>query len=319
MKEFVCCDWRKDISRKDGYHLAITAGDINGVGLEIIGKALGSGKFESVKFTIFGPGRALRETLGDSSAEIFDCGFGNLEIRYGENTAEAGEAAYCALKRAVEETLGGKYDALVTAPLSKYSLRLAGYDYPGHTEILKELCAADDVLMMFLSENMIIGLLTVHIALKRVPEVLTRDLVLSKVKILDWELRDRFGIDEPKIALCALNPHGGESGLFGDEEVNILRPAAAEARKMEIDITDPLPADTLFPRMENYSAAIAVYHDQGLIPAKLAHGGSVNFSGGLPLIRTSPDHGCAFDIAGKGIADPGGMINAIEWALRLCR
>jgi 4-hydroxythreonine-4-phosphate dehydrogenase len=276
-------------------------------------------KLAQVKFTVFGPLAVIEPILKGTAVEIFNSGPEEIELEYGIVSASAGEAAVRAIRTATEKTRAGEFKALVTAPINKKAVSLAGLNFIGHTEMLKELCGAPEVVMMFLSRKMIIGLLTTHIALKQVPESLSIPSVLSKIRILNEELIQRLKFENPRIGLCALNPHSGEGGMFGREEVEILAPAAEFARKEGINIGDPESADALFPRVGQYSAILAVYHDQGLIPAKLAPGGSVNFTGGLPIIRTSPGHGTAFDIAGKNMADPSGMVNAIRWALKLCR
>ena len=300
--------------------IAVTAGDINGIGLEIIRKTVSGGEIPiDTNITVFGPQDALKTELGDLNVDIFDCGPPGLKPQYGVVSPEAGEASYQAIKTAVEKTLAGEYDAIVTAPISKSAVSAAGHNFPGHTEMLKKWCSAQDVIMMFLSDTMIVGLMTVHLALKEVPLVLSIDSAMNKIRLLNRELISRFKIASPTIALCGLNPHAGENGMFGREEIDILIPAAKEARLERIDITEPFPADTIFKRADEFSAVMAIYHDQGLIPAKLVPGGSVNYTGGLPIIRTSPDHGTAFDIAGKNIADPQSMINAIKWAVELCR
>ncbi|NQS97234.1 MAG: 4-hydroxythreonine-4-phosphate dehydrogenase PdxA [candidate division Zixibacteria bacterium] len=300
--------------------IAVTSGDINGIGPEIIRKALLSGELPiNVDITVFGPGEALETEFKGLKVNIRDCGPDELRREYGIVSKIAGEASFRAVKAAAERTIAGEYDALVTAPISKQAVNSAGHYYAGHTEMMKEWCGAEDVIMMFLSDAMIIGLMTTHIALREVADALSIDLALRKIRLLHRELIEKFNIDSPKITLCGLNPHAGEGGMFGREEIEVLIPAAKTARSEGIQITDPLPADTLFKKAGDYSAIMAIYHDQGLIPAKLAAGGAVNYTGGLPIIRTSPDHGTAFDIAGKGIADPSGMIKAINWAVKLCR
>ena len=300
--------------------IAVTSGDINGIGPEIIRKAIWSGELPSdVDITVFGPGEALEAEFEGLEVNIFYCGPVGLKVEYGMVSKEAGEVSFRAVKAAVEKTIAGEFDALVTAPISKQAVNSAGHKYSGHTEMLKEWCGVDDVIMMFLSDEMAVGLMTTHMALRDVPNALSVDLALGKIRLLHSEMMIRFGIGSPMIALCGLNPHAGEGGMFGREEIEVLIPAAKAARSEGIQITDPLPADTLFKKAGDYSAIMAIYHDQGLIPAKLAPGGSVNYTGGLPIIRTSPDHGTAFDIAGKNIADPSGIINAINWAVKLCR
>ena len=300
--------------------IAVTSGDINGIGPEIIRKALLSGELPSnVDITVFGPGSLLKTEFKGLKVNIFNCGPDELRRKYGKVSKITGDASFHAVKAAVEKTLAGEYDALVTAPISKQAVNSAGHYYAGHTEMLKGWCGAEDVIMMFLSDAMIIGLMTTHIALREVADALSIDLALRKIRLLHRELIEKFNIDSPAIALCGLNPHAGEEGMFGREEIEVLIPAAKTARSEGIQITAPLPADTLFKKAGDFDAIMAIYHDQGLIPVKLAAGGAVNYTGGLPIIRTSPDHGTAFDIAGKNIADPNGMIIAINWAVKLCR
>ena len=250
---------------------------------------------------------------------IVDCGPDEVVREFGKTDTKTGEAAFRAVKAAVLATLEGDFDAMVTAPINKITVNLAGHVYTGHTQMLKKWCGVEDTIMLFLSGWLKVGLITVHLPLSKVPARLTKESVISKVRLLSSELITRFGDIEPNLALCSLNPHGGESGLFGQEEVEIMMPAVEELRSEGIKITDPLPADTLFLNADKYSAILAVYHDQGLIPAKLSPGGSTNYTGGLPIIRTCPDHGTAMNIAGKDIADPRGMINAVKWAVKLCR
>ena len=300
--------------------LCLTCGDINGIGPEIILKSLQDERISDLAdFTVIGPATVLQGMLKGLNIAFADTGPADLEITPGKWTIQSGDISFRAVQTAVEGVLNSRYDAMVTAPICKEAVNAAGHDFPGHTEMLKTWTGADDVIMMFLSKEMIVGLMTVHVALSEVPRMISPKLALQKIRLLDHELKSRFKIEKPSVAFCALNPHAGENRMFGTEEEEILLPAAAEARKTGIRITDPLPADTLFKKAGNYSAVLAIYHDQGLIPAKLAPGGSVNYTGGLPIIRTSPDHGTAFDIAGKGTADPSGMINAIEWAVKLCR
>ena len=300
--------------------IAITCGDINGIGPEIIRKSLSvKSLFNHADFTVFGPGKVVEAELQGVSADVFDTGPDNINITRGRWTVESGDASFRAVEAAVKNVLQGGFDALVTAPICKEAVNAAGHLFPGHTEMLKTWCGADDMIMMFLSQEMIVGLLTVHVALSEVPKIISRERTLGKIQLLDRELKTRFNIASPRIALCALNPHAGENRMFGTEEEDVLIPAADQARQTGINITNPLPADTLFKKAGDFSAILAIYHDQGLIPAKLADGGSVNYTGGLPIIRTSPDHGTAFDIAGRNAADPTGMINAIKWAVKLCR
>ncbi|HKQ31760.1 MAG TPA: 4-hydroxythreonine-4-phosphate dehydrogenase PdxA, partial [Thermodesulfobacteriota bacterium] len=200
------------------------------------------------------------------------------------------------------------------------STHLAGSRFPGHTEMLKELTGAEDAVMMFEGGSFRVVLVTIHTALRDVPKLITKESVLSVIKITHRALLDKFKIPQPKIAVCGLNPHAGESGAFGDEEIVHITPAVAEARKLGIGVTGPQPADTLFyyANQGKWDAVVAMYHDQGLIPFKmLSFNVGVNLTLGLPIIRTSPDHGTAFNIAWKGVADPSSMIAAVKVASRL--
>ena len=296
----------------------MTSGDINGIGLEIIEKTIQREEFRGVEFTLFGPGKYVEELKSDNISTV-DCGPDDVVREYGKPSVKTGESAFRAVKAAVFAALKGDFDALVTAPLTKHTVNLAGHEYTGHTQMLQQWCGVKDNIMIFLSGWLKVGLITVHIPLAEVSSKLSKNVVKSKVELLNDELIGRFNEVEPKIALCSLNPHSGESGMFGHEEVEIMMPAVEELRSEGIKVTDPLPADTLFLNADKYSAVLAVYHDQGLIPAKLSPGGSTNYTGGLPIIRTSPDHGTAMNIAGKGLADSRGMINAVKWAVKLCR
>lgn len=252
-------------------------------------------------------------------ALTFEVGKG-FQIEPGKLTAGAGEIAARSLALAVQLAVEKKVDAVVTAPLSKKSLNLAGYSYPGQTEFLAEKTRTGDVVMVLLSGSFRVGLVTTHCAIAEVSSLLSKGKILSKLKILNEDLRSRFGISSPRIAVTALNPHAGEDGLFGNEEFEIISPAIRAANKSGIDVRGPFPADTLFARVEtqDFDAYLAMYHDQGLIPLKMkSFGHGVNYTAGLPIIRTSPDHGTAFDIAGKGVADPGSMVEAINLAVKL--
>ena len=208
-------------------------------------------------------------------------------------------------------------DAIVTAPINKEAINLAGFDYSGHTELLAELTNTKNFAMMLVGGVLRIVLVTTHIALKDVSKNLSAKKIYSKIKIAYHSLQNLWKIAKPKIAVCALNPHCGEGGLFGNEEETIITPAVNNAKKLGINAVGPLAADTLFVRAKDgeYDAVVCMYHDQGLIPLKMhSFGKGVNITLGLPIIRTSVDHGTAFNIAGKGIADEGSMIEAIRVA-----
>jgi 4-hydroxythreonine-4-phosphate dehydrogenase len=225
--------------------------------------------------------------------------------------------------RAVEATRQGEVDALATAPVSKRAFALAGLPWRGHTDLLAHLCGVADVRMLFYADveprPLCVTLATVHVPLAEVPRLLSIDLVTRTVQMTAEWLRG-LGHAAPRVAVAGLNPHAGEAGLLGTEDERVLRPAVAAAAAAGVDATGPWPADTVFVRAArgDFDAVVACYHDQGLIPIKLlAFGQAVNVTIGLPIVRTSVDHGTAFDIAGRGIADPGSLITAIRLAARL--
>ena len=238
----------------------------------------------------------------------------------GRLSADAGRAAFQAIAEAVEHVRLGRIDAIATAPINKEAFSLAGIPFKGHTDLLAMLTHDGPAVMMFHSEPLRVVLATVHVALRDVPRLLTRELIDFIIDLTAREL-PRFGYAKPRLALAGLNPHAGEHGVIGDEDEAVLRPAVDVARKDRgIDITGPWPGDTIFARAARgeFDAVIACYHDQGLIPVKLlAFGKAVNVTLGLPIVRTSVDHGTAFDIAGKGIADPASLVEAILLAARL--
>jgi len=242
--------------------------------------------------------------------------------RPGRPVPEGGDAAFRAVLAAVALVRAGVAGALTTAPISKANLHAAGHRVPGHTELLAQLSRARTVRMMMAARDLRVVLATTHVALGDVPRLLTRRVVLDTIDLTHAELRARFGLTRPRIAVCGLNPHAGEGGLFGKEDERSVRPAVESARRRRIDARGPLPADTVFAHAVGgaYDAVVCMYHDQGLAPFKLIHfTDGVNVTLGLPFVRTSPDHGTAFDIAGRGVADPRSMIAALELAARLGR
>ena len=237
----------------------------------------------------------------------------------GTLSAAAGRAAYDTIVRAVVDARNGAVQAIATAPINKEALRLAGLPWAGHTDLLAHLTGAKQVAMMFESDALRVVLATVHIPLNEVPGAITREGLEATIR-LTADALPRFIKMAPRIAVAGLNPHAGEHGLFGNEDDRIIAPAVAASRSRGIDVAGPFPADTVFVRAVRgeFDVVIACYHDQGLIPVKLlAFGKAVNVTIGLPIVRTSVDHGTAFDIAGKGIADPGSMIAAVRLAARL--
>jgi 4-hydroxythreonine-4-phosphate dehydrogenase len=283
--------------------IGITVGDPAGIGPEIVSRAIADPRIADVCDTlIFGP----------------DPG---LVVPVGQVSAAAGSAAYEAIVRAVGAALRGEIDAVATAPISKEALAAAGLPWRGHTELLAHQTGAGPVAMMFHTPRLMVALATVHLALRDVPGLLTGERLEQVIRLTARAL-PRFGVADPRMAVAGLNPHAGEHGLMGDEDDRVLAPAVRSCRDSGIRVDGPFPADTVFVRAARgeFDAVIACYHDQGLIPVKLlAFGKAVNVTLGLPIIRTSVDHGTAFDIAGRGVADPGSMIEAILLAARLAR
>jgi 4-hydroxythreonine-4-phosphate dehydrogenase len=249
-----------------------------------------------------------------------------VEDAPGRPSAANAAATIESIARAVEAVRQGEARALVTNPIAKATLYEAGFKYPGHTEYLGALAEAWGApafpVMMIWSETLAVVPVTIHIPLAEAPKALTTELIMRTARVVDRDLRTRFGVARPRLAVAGLNPHAGEGGAMGSEEITIIKPAIADLRAEGLDIVGPLPADTMFhPRARaRYDAALTMYHDQGLIPVKtLAFDEGVNVTLGLPFVRTSPDHGTAFDIAGKGMANPASLIAALRLADRLTR
>jgi len=306
--------------------IGLTMGDPNGISPEIVVKALSSDEVRrDFSPIVFGSTDVL-ESAAKLTGLNLDCpihdsnGFRTADLKPCRVDRKAGEASLSYIRDAVKAAMSGEVDAIVTAPISKESTHLAGSKFPGHTEMLKELTGADKAVMMFEGGSFRVVLVTIHTALREVPGLITKESVLSVIEITHRALVDKFKIPKPRIVVCGLNPHAGESGAFGDEEIVHINPAVVEARKLGIGVTGPLPADTLFyyANQGKWDAVVAMYHDQGLIPFKmLSFNVGVNLTLGLPIIRTSPDHGTAFNLAWKGVADPTSMIAAIKIAARL--
>lgn len=292
--------------------IAITTGDPNGIGAEITIKALNKMDLPEDKIVLVS-NKKIIDFYGklNNNYEVIEIPY-KAEIAPGKVTKEAGEFSFLSVKKACE--INAK--AIVTAPVAKNALYLAGHKFNGQTEILQKYLARDNQLaeMLFVAGNFRVLLLTRHVALKDI--IITKEMVVEKISNLKEFFASHLKIAEPKFALCGFNPHSGEDGILGREEIDILIPAVEELRKKGINITNPLPADTLFIKAEKYDCCIANYHDQGLIPIKTVAGDkTVNMTIGLDILRTSPGHGTAFDIAGKNIADETGMIAAIKEVL----
>jgi len=318
-------------------------GDYNGIGPEIALKAIRSFSenesaiviigsywvFEDINQKLGWPiqlqriERLKRDNVQPGLVYILDI-FNNqkVPISFGAISRHAGQCAGICIEEAVKFAMNSAIDCIVTAPLSKEALILAGYHFPGQTELLAHLTHSNQFLMMLLVDDFRVTLVTTHCAISEISGQLSRERILEKIQILDTSLRRDFEIDSPSIAVTALNPHASDGGAFGNEEQNYISPAIESAKRLGIDAHGPFPADTLFASMDKnrFDGYVAMYHDQGLIPLKMkASGRGVNFTVGLPIIRTSPDHGTAFDIAGKMIAQSGSMLEAMKLGQHLAQ
>jgi 4-hydroxythreonine-4-phosphate dehydrogenase len=321
--------------------IAITLGDFNGIGPEVALKAVANATVRKLCTPLLvGPLRVLEHVRADlklklkleksslpvlksSITPVLDLGDAIwADVQYGKVTKTAGKNAGIAIERAVELCVKVRADGMVTAPVSKEALNLAGYNFPGQTEMIALLSRSQRVAMMLVANSMRVGLVTIHIGIKSIPENLSKEKVLEKIKIVNDSLQKDFGIRKPHIAVLALNPHAGENGLIGTEDDELIRPALEEAKSQGIDVSGPFPADAFFGTKSHkgFDAIVAMYHDQGLIPLKMSafHKG-VNFSAGLNIVRTSPDHGTAYDIAGKGIANVSSMVEAVKLAVSIAK
>jgi 4-hydroxythreonine-4-phosphate dehydrogenase len=323
--------------------IGITQGDTNGIGYEVIIKALsdarilelctpvvyGSSKFFGVYRKDIPETENINTNVVSSAKDahpkrvnIVNCLPDNLQIEPGQTTADGAKAAILSLEKAVEEIKEGYLDAIVTAPFNKYLVNEETFKYAGHTEYLVSQFGAEDGLMFLCSDQMRVGVATGHIALSKVSEALNPELIVSKLKIMNDSLMKDFNIVKPKLAVLGLNPHSGDKGLMGDEEINIISPAIKMAQEQGILAYGPYPPDGFFGVNMQYKfdAVLSMYHDQGLIPFKsLAFDSGVNFTAGLPIVRTSPDHGTAFDLAGQNKANPQSMISSIYLAVDVVR
>ncbi|MEW6210989.1 MAG: 4-hydroxythreonine-4-phosphate dehydrogenase PdxA [Acidobacteriota bacterium] len=326
-------------NRRDKPRVGITAGDLAGIGPEIVLKSVASPLARSTALVIIGDAQEIRRqadilglrcpypvariadaaSLDFMETTLLDTGPVSSPVEWGKLSPAAGRSAIEAVEAAARLCMEGKLDALATAPINKEAIRMAGSPFSGHTDMLASLCGVKDSLMCFIAGDLRVILITVHLSLADAINAITRERVLKTIRLADREMK-RFGIKAPRLAFCGLNPHAGERGLMGIEEMIEIAPAIDVCRNESIDVSGPFPADTLFLRAARgeFDAVVACYHDQGLIAVKcLAFGKAVNVTLGLPIIRASVDHGTAFDIAGRGIADPSSMIEAIRLAARL--
>jgi 4-hydroxythreonine-4-phosphate dehydrogenase len=316
--------------------IAFTIGDVNGIGIEVMIKALARPATRAIcRPVIVGSERLMEEYLaaipiGDAHVNNGKLVVAGREIpiieipttatlRIGEIDARAGKLAGDAIREAAEMTMRGDADAIVTMPISKRALNAGGHDFPGHTEMLASI-AGGEPLMILMTHGLRVAIVTIHTALRDVPGMITWQLIEQRTRQVMASLRDDFGVEEPSIAVLGLNPHAGEDGLIGREEVEVIAPTLQQLRAEGLRLHGPIPADGFFARFVpgEYDAVLAMYHDQGLIPLKLfARGAGVNFTAGLPIVRTSPDHGTAYGIAGSGIAEDRSVVEAIETAVEV--
>lgn len=324
--------------KNDKIKVGITHGDINGVGYEVIMKALmDSRMMEMCTPVVYGSPKVAayhRKALNVNNfsfnhianaseadphkANIINCVDDNVRVELGKSTRIAGEASYVALEAAVKDLKEGAIDVLVTAPINKDNIQSDYFNFPGHTEYLAQAFGNPDHLMLMVSENMKIGVVVGHVAMQDLPIRVTKEAILTKLRIIHQTLEQDFLQKRPRIAVLSLNPHAGDNGLLGTEEQNVIIPAINEAKEEGIIAIGPYPADGFFGSDEyaKFDAVLAMYHDQGLIPFKaLSFERGINFTAGLPMIRTSPAHGTAYNIAGEDKASPESIRQAIYLAL----
>ena len=317
--------------------IGISVGDINGIGIEVIIKTfLDPQMMELCTPIVYGSSKTVslyRKSLdihdfsfnkiddakdaNPKKANIIDCWEEEAEIAFGKSTSEAGKYAFTSLNAATKDSSEGKIDAIVTAPINKDNIQSDDFKFSGHTEYLESKSTGES-LMLMISENLKIGMVTGHIPVKTIANNLTVDKIFGKIKVLNKALIQDFAIHSPKIAVLGLNPHAGDNGLLGSEEDEIIIPAINNAKSIGLNVFGPYAADGFFGsgNYKKFDAVLAMYHDQGLIPFKsLVFGSGINFTAGLDIIRTSPDHGVAYDIAGKNIANEQSFRSAIYLAI----
>ncbi|MDT8401791.1 MAG: 4-hydroxythreonine-4-phosphate dehydrogenase PdxA [Bacteroidales bacterium] len=327
---------------KEQIIVGISHGDINGIGYEVIIKALMDNRvLENCTPVVYGSPKVAayhRKALNISNfsfnnireaseanhkrANIINCLDDNVRVELGKSTPMAGESAVIPLEAAVKDLADNKIDVIVTAPINKYNIQSETFNFPGHTEYLKNRFNVDDVLMLMVADNLRIGVVTGHLPLREVPDALSIEGIVKKIKIMESSLIIDFGIRKPRIAVLSLNPHSGDTGLLGSEEIETIIPAIKQVSDEGIMAFGPYPSDGFFGSgaYMNFDGIMAMYHDQGLIPFKaLALGEGVNFTAGLPVIRTSPSHGTAYELAGKGTASENSFRKALYLACDIYR
>jgi 4-hydroxythreonine-4-phosphate dehydrogenase len=317
--------------------IGLTLGDFNGIGPEIIIKTLTDARILKIcipvvygSYKVLSKYKKITETeevvfnsirnmegLNPKKINLITCWEEDFEVSPGKVTEQAGKCALISLEKASEDLFAGKIDAVVTAPINKNNIQSENFKFPGHTEYFTEKAGIKDSLMLLVSENLRVGVVTGHIPLAEVKTELTKEKLISKINVMYKSLKNDFGIQKPKIALLGLNPHAGESGLLGKEEQELMIPLIEELKNKGILIFGPFPSDGFFGmhHYKKFDGVLAMYHDQGLIPFKtLAFDSGVNYTAGLPVVRTSPDHGTAYDIAGKNIASESSFREAMYLA-----
>ncbi len=317
--------------------VGISQGDINGISYEIIIKTLLDHRIlEFCTPIVYGSSKVAayhRKALNVSNfslnsisnadeanikrANIINCLDDNIKVEFGKSTDTAGSASFIALERAAQDLKENKIDVLVTAPINKNNIQSKDFNFPGHTEYLKEKFKADEVLMMLVSDIMRVGVVTGHVPISKVAEHITEENILKSLRLMNKSLIEDFAIRKPRIAVLGLNPHAGDNGVIGNEENEIIIPAIAQARKENILAIGPYPADGFFgsSSFKQFDAILAMYHDQGLAPFKaISFDSGVNYTAGLPIVRTSPAHGTAYEIVGKNIASPNSFRQALYLA-----
>ncbi len=322
--------------------VGITQGDVNGIGLEVTLKALSIPEvYENFTPIIYGSPKAAAyhrkainlqnfslNNINDATeahpkrVNIITCGDDNIHVELGKSTTEAGKAAFDALQRATEDLKNGLIDVLVTAPINKKNIQSDDFHFPGHTEYLQQQAGGQTALMLLVSDKLRVGVVAGHVPVTQISTCITQDAILAKLRILNQTLKNDFTIRCPRIAVLGLNPHSGDNGLLGNEEIDVIAPAIEQANNEGIYAMGPYAADGLFgsDALRKFDAVLAMYHDQGLAPFKaLAFESGVNYTAGLPFIRTSPDHGTAYDIAGKDLASCDSMRAAIYLAIDVFR
>ena len=326
----------------DRLKVGISIGDVNGIGLEVIIKTLsesevykyctpvvyGHTKVASFHRKAAGIHEFVFQVVNDAEQahagkpNMINCWEEDVKIDLGVSNETGGKYAFLSLQRATEDLVAGKIDALVTAPINKFNIQSEEFKFPGHTEYIQAKAGASDSLMFMISDELKVGVVTGHVPVKEIASKVTVEAIVSKLKLMNQSLKNDFWIEKPKIAVLGLNPHAGDNGLLGSEEQEIIIPAIEAAAEEGVFAFGPFPADGFFGNQAyaKFDAVLAMYHDQGLIPFKsMSFGSGVNFTAGLPVVRTSPDHGTGYDIAGKNMAATSSFSDALFAAIRIVK